>query len=74
MDKLLAIIDSCTTAEQLSNFYDYYIMKTAMDEQKIWMLKGAYELKKMQIKTTFEANYKRERFPCTDEQPPQVIE
>lgn len=73
MDKLLSIIDSCTNMDQMELFYNNYLMKVAHEEHQIWMLKGAYRLKLLQMKSTIEATYKRERFPCTDEQPLQTI-
>lgn len=73
MDKIFAILDTCTNIEQMETFYNFYLMKTARDEHQVWMIKGAYEFKLMQMKSAFEKTYKRERFPCTDEQPLQQV-
>jgi hypothetical protein len=72
MDKILEIIDSCKTAEQLKTFWAHYIMKAANDQETILKLKGAYQLKVHQLNKYYQAqisNLKRERFPVDDEQP-----
>jgi len=72
MEKLMEIIDSCKTAEQLKTFWEHYIMKAANDEETILKLKGAYQLKVHQLNKYYQAqisNLKRERFPVDDEQP-----
>lgn len=76
MVKLLEIIDSCQTPQQLQTFWDYYITKAAHTEEDIWQLKGAYRLKVHQLNKQYQAvldNMKRERFPVDDEQPLERI-
>lgn len=78
MEKLMEIIDSCQTPQQLRTFWDYYIMKAAHDEADINQLKGAYRLKVHQLNKQYQAvldNMKRDRFPVDDEQPlPSVVD
>ena len=72
MEKLLEIIDSCQTGQQLQTFWDFYIMKAASDTYDIWILKGAHHLKVHQLHKQYQGMLdalKRERFPVDDEQP-----
>lgn len=74
MDKIIEIIDSCTTFAQLELFYTDFLTNASRDEHHILIAKGAYMLKLHQYKKQHEASWKPERFPATDEQPLNVIE
>jgi wyosine [tRNA(Phe)-imidazoG37] synthetase (radical SAM superfamily) len=74
MQKIIEIIDSCNKFADLKLFYDTFLMKAANDEDVIKVARGAFLLKMHQIEAKGKAQWKPERFPCTDEQPLAVID